>query len=408
MKLRLVRPLTLLLTLGTAILAGCRQEAELPVVGAADAGPRRIVALGRLEPAGGVIAISAVPGERLKRYSEGVFEGAKVKSGATLAELGSFDLRQKQLDALDAKLVLTQQQKSQQQESAKAALVQAEATLSQAQAKLEEVLSQRFGLDNLAEAAAIAAEDVRRLDQLRQNDQELVTEHQMRRRRNQSDAAQKRYESSLASYAPSVAAAEKAVAAARAGVALAETNVRFAEEIDQVAAVEMEKKVALELRDQSLLMAPEYADQSDEFTVLKTYVRPGEFVAQFPVLQLGDLRRMACVAEVYEADAKELSIGQAATIRSSAFSGQFAEGSKPGALRGKIVHIGQVVGSPALANRNPLAPSDRSIVEVRVDIDPSDEAATVQARTLVGLQTTVDFEPRSAAPAGEGGSPESP
>jgi hypothetical protein len=50
-----------------------------------------------------------------------------------------------------------------------------------------------------------------------------------------------------------------------------------------------------------------------------------------------------------------------------------------------------MVASPGLTNRNPLAPSDRSIVEVDVEIDPKKKAATAEAASKVGLQVTVEF-----------------
>jgi HlyD family secretion protein len=104
---------------------------------------------------------------------------------------------------------------------------------------------------------------------------------------------------------------------------------------------------------------------------------------------------MVCVAEVYEADVKNLKVGQAAVIRSPAFAGKFADGLDPetkertGGITGKIKRIGGVIGSPGLANRNPLAPADRSVVEVRIALD---EAATEEASHRVGLQVTVEFE----------------
>jgi hypothetical protein len=58
-----------------------------------------------------------------------------------------------------------------------------------------------------------------------------------------------------------------------------------------------------------------------------------------------------------------------------------------------------MVASPGLTNRNPLAPSDRSVVEVRVEIDPADAAATAEAARRVGLQVTVEFDEQPAASA---------
>jgi HlyD family secretion protein len=398
---------------GTAMLiaamwlgaGGCnRTPLTEPAGAASSAGPRRVVSLGRLEPAGGIISISALPGERLKSLAPGVEEGAQVEAGQVLAHVASFDLRQTQLDAIDAKLDISKKQRQYEIAAAEAQLEQAIAGRAQAKAKHEEAAAQRYRLQNLAEAAAIAEEDYQRLAELQADDPELVTDHQLRRQRNLSDRATKEYEAASATFPPAVLAAEKAVEAAEASVKLAERQLDMAKNVDQSVAVEMEKKVAEETRDQSVLRAPRIEGGSTHYTVLKILMQPGEVVTQLPVLELGDLSRMVCVAEVYEADAKELKVGQPATIRSPAFSGKFADGNAgdAGGIPGKVVRIGTLVGNPGLTNRNPLAPSDRSVVEVRVAIDPENVEATREAARRIGLQVTVEFgEQATEAQKGE-------
>lgn len=356
--------------------------------------PRRIVALGRLEPAGGVIPISSLPGERLDHFASGISEGASVKSGAPLAEMDSFELRQKQVDSVEAKRLLAKQQQEHETIVAQAQQKQAAASLAQAQAKLREALAQRQRLDNLSEAAAIAQEDYKLLTDLQRSDPALVTEHQLRKQRNQSDRAAKEYEAAEATYGPSVEAARKAVDAAVASVELAEQNVDFAAHFQQTMAIEKDKEVAEAMRDQAVLRAPGEEGDAAEYTVLQILVHPGEQVAQMPILQVGDLSKMVCIAEVYEADAKELSENQTATIRSSAFAGKLAggPGGTGGGIKARVTQIGRVISSPGLTNRNPLAPSDRSVVEVRLAIDPDDKNAMEQARRLIGLQVTVEFD----------------
>jgi hypothetical protein len=143
-----------------------------------------------------------------------------------------------------------------------------------------------------------------------------------------------------------------------------------------------------------------------------------------PIMQLADLSRMVCVAEVYEADRKEVSVGQPVIIRSPAFSGKFADGPaeeqshrRSGGMRGRVARIGRLIAPPGLTNRNPLAPVDRSVVEVLIEIDHAaqqtaegdapqarrpatpdpgrngDDSAQAQAGKNVGLQVTVEFIP---------------
>jgi hypothetical protein len=83
------------------------------------------------------------------------------------------------------------------------------ATQAQAEAKLREMMAQKGKLQNLAEAAAIAEEDYKKLVALQAEDEELVTPHQLRRRRNASDRATKAYESAAAADPDGLEAARK-------------------------------------------------------------------------------------------------------------------------------------------------------------------------------------------------------
>lgn len=337
--------------------------------------------------------MSALPGERLTKYAAGVEAGANVPAGAELAQTATFELRQTQLRAAELKLSASQEQRSQELIAAQVQVEQALATQAQAEAKLREMMAQEGKLKNLAEAAAIAEDDYKKLAELQAEDEELVTPHQLRRRRNASDRATKEYEAAAAVYPDGLEAARKGVAAAEAGVRLAQQNAALVEKVDQTLAADLDRQAAATALDQAVLRAPKLDDGSTEFTVLRTMVDPGELIAQTPVLEIADLSRMSCVAEVYEADAKEIKVGEAVTLRSPAFTGKFADGNvgEPGGIPGRVVRIGSMVASPGLTNRNPLAPSDRSIVEVDVAIDPQDRAATAEAASKVGLQVTVEF-----------------
>lgn len=392
---RLARAGLVCALLATSVVAGCSRTASTSgsAAGATSAVTRNVVALGRIEPTGGVISVSALPGERLTKFAPGVEPGAKVSPGAELAQTATYELRQTQLQAAELKASAAQQQRSQELIAARVQVDQALATQAQAEAKLQEMTAQEGTLQNLAEAAAIAKEDYEQLAALQAEDEELVTPQQLRRRRNASERATKEYESAAAAYPHGLKAARKALAAAEAGVELARQNAALVEKVDQSVAADLDRQAAAAALDQAVLRAPNSGGSETEFTVLRTMVVPGELIAQTPVIEIADLSRMSCVAEVYEADAKEIRVGQAVTIRSPAFDGEFADGAvgARGGIPGRVVRIGTMVASPGLTNRNPLAPSDRSVVEVDVEIDPQNQAATAEAASKVGLQVTVEF-----------------
>jgi HlyD family secretion protein len=391
-----------------AAIPGCNRRTGTSAGNAtAPSGERQIVALGRLEPSGGVLEIGALPGDVLQRFAEGVTEGARIPAGKELAYLASYDLRSTQLDAANAKLDLTQRQREQELAVAKANFQQAQAAKAEVDAKLEELHAQAEGLTTLAEAARIAQADFQSLVDLRSTDSELVTDIQFRRKENEAAQARQEYEVKQRSHAAALKAAEAAVTAAAQNVELAQVNLKLAEEVDNTLVARIERKVAEETLQQSVLSTPAPRDGGPtEFTVLKVFVEPGEFISQLPVFQIGDLSRMACIAEVYEADVKEIEVGQRVTIHSPALSAPYAadNGDDSGTgLPGKVTHIGSLVSSGGLIQRNPLAPSDRSIVEVTIEIAGADAAATekaiAEAAGHIGLQVTVKFGDKPGAAA---------
>lgn len=388
--------------------------------------PRRVYALGRLEPANGLIEISAIPGERLKALDPDVTENQRAPANGILGLLTSYDVGRTSLLALEKKKSLAEKKRLHEVEVLKAQKAQAEAALAQAEAKLDEVNLQEGKLDPLANARDIAAEEHELLESLRQTDPELATLHQLKKKQNELAMAEQEYLIARNSYGSTRAAALKAVAAAEANITVAEMSLNQLEEKYEIQAIEQEIEVAEENLKRSILLAPnamvesldvknirlveEHEDPQKNppgpYTVLKIFLRPGEFITQTPIIQMGDLSEMVCIAEVYEADVKEIELGQQVTLRSQAFAGNFADGDidpqtgqRSGGMKGRVTRIGSLIAPPGIQNRNPLAPADRSVVEVRIAI--TDEEAIKHAANRVGLQVTVEFSERNAEASAE-------
>jgi HlyD family secretion protein len=137
------------------------------------------------------------------------------------------------------------------------------------------------------------------------------------------------------------------------------------------------ESVAQSQLDNSRLIAP--ADG----TVLEIFVAPGEAAVNTPVMQIGDLSRIECVAEVNDRLVRQVKVGQRATIKSSALTRD---------LSGTVRAIDRVVGTTTLSNPSPLAMVDTKTVDVHIEIDPND---TEDAARFVHLQATVEIDPRS-------------
>ncbi len=412
-----------------ALLVGCARD-PVPLTEKAESGDRSVHALGKLLPAGGVVAVSAMPGERLVRYDPDVEEGALAPSDGLLGEFESRGVRLMQLKALKSRRRLAESKQKIDLRLAEAQAEQASAASAQAKAKLEEVAAQEKRLSFLEESAAVAEEDLQRLEELAASDPELVTSYQLKRRSLEARRARSEVETSRQVWRAGMAAAEASVEAADASKDAAGAALEQARSNDVLTALDQEIEMAEQAALRSLLWAPGAGQAAEDgpngtlavgtpqgkLTVLKTRLQPGELVGQFPVVQLGDLNHMVCVAEVHEADVKEIYKGRKVKLTSPAFSGDFTEDGIPG----EVIAVSQVVGNAGLIPLDPLAPLDRSVVEVRIEIDPENIPATKEAARLVGLEVEVQFDAEpdalpasserpapSAAPAGPATKPSS-
>jgi len=434
---------------------------------------RTVYALGHLRPATGVVDILATPGDRLKSLTEGVELNKVIPTNGILGTLDSYDMGQAQLLALEQKKQLALQKYKHQKQLAFAQLAQAKAAKAQALAKQKEIELQEKRLVVLAVAMRLEQTEYQKLEQLWADDPELVTAHQLAKQKNKLDMAIQDFEIANQSYPSTKRAADLSVDATTGSfnvAKLAHDQVDENSFSDQLETklIEQEIKVAREALKRSVLLAPKYSEDAladllnvvesvdslrtteagstthrveddnstpmPQYIVLKISARDGEIVTQAPIMQLGDLREMICIAEVYESDRKELFDEQEVIIRSPAFSGFFADGplkkegttERWGGIRGRVKEVGRLVSPPGLTSRNPLAPADRSVVEARIAIDvPANQSeikaakearrgnednwsedANAHAAENVGLQVTIEFSKKKTdASSADGAEP---
>ncbi len=113
--------------------------------------------------------------------------------------------------------------------------------------------------------------------------------------------------------------------------------------------------------------------------VVQVLARAGEAALHTPLMQVADLSRMECIAEVPDRLISQINIGDSAKLQSSAL---------PRELVGSVVEIIPVVGNRSLPDPNPLALVDRETVKVRIEISEADVAV---AAKLLQLQVNVIF-----------------
>ncbi len=339
--------------------------------------PKTVTALGRLEPSGEVIKLSAPTssqGNRVDRLL--VKEGDRVKVGQVIAILYSHD-------RLKAALVEAEEEVS---------VAQAKLAVTQAGAKRGEIAAQRDEIARLsaerqgnieAQAATVA-----RLRLSLQNAQIEYDRYQSlyregaisasecdTKRLTLNTAQQSLQEAQvgltrLRSTRPKELNKEKATLAKIAEVR--PVDVRSAQ-------AEVNRTIANRTQAKASLAEAEVRSPIDG-EVLYINTRAGEVVSTDGIVDLGQTRQMEAIAEVYQSDVSKVHPGQRVRVKSD---------SIPGELTGTVERVGSQVRRQTIVNTDPSSNIDNRVVEVHAMLDA---ASSQKAAKFTNLQIQVVIE----------------
>jgi HlyD family secretion protein len=340
-----------------------------------DAATTRVVALAKLEPAGGVIELGGTPGDRIEKLL--VRPGQAVKQNDELIIFESRTLRTLEIGAATSQLDEASRRLKAEQAFADAAVRTAELAVESLVLDELELAAQQARLTALTKTADIARRDYERLSKL---DAKITSAQE----REHAGLLRDRAESELLAAGELIKKLEagrdlkrrEAAAAldqARAGRAKVDAAV-------PVESLEKAKAVAEERMRLAALRSPSDA------VVLETLADEGDVVGQMPLLHVADLRSMVARAEVFETQVASVAVGQKAVITADAL---------PGPITGKVERIGAVVGGNRLTSIDPRRTTDNRVVEVRILLDDP-----AQAARFVNMQVTATIETPRAATQG--------
>ncbi|MFN6460402.1 MAG: ABC exporter membrane fusion protein [Nostoc sp. DedVER02] len=336
-----------------------------------------VTALGRIEPQGKVIKLSAAvsaDGSRVEKLL--VKEGDRVKAGQVIAILNS-------RDRLQAEFLEAQEQVK---------VAQANLNRTQAGAKRGEIAAQKAAIARLeaerqgnsnAQAATIErfqaevrnaqAED-ERYQQLYQKG--AISASQRDSKRLNLETAQKNLQEAQAQLNRTQSTSQQQVKEATATL----DEIAEVRGVDVKAAqAEVNRAVAaMNLAKVNLKQAEVRSPQNGQVFEIHTY--PGELVSNDGIADIGQTSQMYVVAEVYESDIGKVHSGQKVTVL-----GDYL----PIELQGIVDRKGLQVRRQNVVNTDPANNIDNRVVEVHIRLN---EVSSQKAATLTNMQVKAVIE----------------
>ncbi|MBE9005535.1 ABC exporter membrane fusion protein [Fortiea sp. LEGE XX443] len=372
-----------------------------------------VTALGRLEPKGKVIKLSAPAasqGSRVEKLL--VKEGDKVKAGQVIAILDNSDRLEAALQEAQEAIKIAKVNLAKVQAGAKVGEIEAQkAEISRVQAQnIGEIREQRQTVARLeaqwqgektAQQATIkrleaelknAQAEFRRYQQL--YSEGAISQSTFDSKRLSVDTVTEQLSEARANLNRIDATGSKQISEAKTVLARidstgskqvqsAEANLdRIAEvrPVDvQAAKVEIDRTIAAAKQAKANLDQA-YVKSPQDGVIFDIHTRSGEQVSNDGIVEIGQTNQMYAVVEVYQSDVRKIRPQQKVRISSN---------SLPSELQGKVDWIGWKVQRQNVINTDPSENIDSRVVEVHVQLD---NASSTKAAKFTNLQVKAVIE----------------
>ena len=362
----------------SGVLGGCQPKRQPPA--ATTVAPRRVSALGRIEPETKIrkVAISnSLTGDRVQSLM--VDENQIVKRGQPLAILNSQGTLKASLDEAEGQVAISRSKLEQVRAGAKQGEIDAQRfTIQSLQNKLAgEKLAQDQNVASKLAKLNEATIEAKRYDQLFSAGGSSELERDRYRTRATTSRAE--YQQALETREGTLSTLKSQIASEQQTLA----KISEVRSVDVVAA-DSELKKAMASRDrakQELSYATVVAPQDGQ--ILKINARPGDKVGDDGLLEMADTSRMVVVAEVYQTDMRDIRIGQKATITADGFKGS---------VQANVYQINSQVQRQSVFNGEPGENQDQRVFEVKLRVE-STPAVANRLQHASNLQVNVIFDP---------------
>lgn len=336
-----------------------------------------VTALGRLEPQGEVIKLSAPTSNNGNRVDQLLVQkGDRVKARQMIAILdnrdrlqAAYEQAQEEVRVAEANLAITQAGAKQGEINAQ----RAEIARLEAQ-RQGDIDAQVATVARLTSELQNAETEFNRYQSLYQEGAISVSDRDSKRLA--LDTAQKNVQEAKAVFARIQSTSPAQVNQARANLdRIAEVRPVDVQadqaEVDRTIAAMKQAKADL---DQAYVRSPLNGE------VLDIHTRAGEVVSSDGIVEIGKTQQMYAIAEVYQSDISKVKPGQRVRVTSD---------SIPGELLGTVEQIDSQVKRQTIVNTDPSTNIDGRVVEVHVALDT---ASSQRAAKFTNLQVTAVIE----------------
>ncbi|MBD2342787.1 ABC exporter membrane fusion protein [Anabaena subtropica] len=346
---------------------------------------KTVTALGRIEPKGKVIKLSATTSNEGSRVEQLlVKEGDRVKPGQLIAILDSRDRLEAALKEAQEQVKVAQANLNRIQAGAKGGEIAAQqATIARLEAE---------GRGNIAAQLATVARlqaEVRNAQAENQRYQTLyqqgaVSASEGDRKRLNLETAEKTLQEAQANLQRIQTTSQQQLQQAKATLAQI-TEVRGVDveaakaEVNRAIAAMNQAKVHLQ---QAYVRWPKDLGKSSsqDAQVFEIHTRPGELVSSDGIVDIGQTHQMYVVAEVYESDISKVKPGQQVRI-----IGDYL----PVEMQGIVERKGLQIRRQNVVNTDPASNIDNRVVEVQIRLDPT---SSQKAADLTNMQVKAVIE----------------
>ncbi|MBE9003680.1 ABC exporter membrane fusion protein [Fortiea sp. LEGE XX443] len=339
---------------------------------------KTVTALGRIEPKGKVIKLSASTSTEVSRVEQLLIkEGDKVKAGQVIAILDNRDRLEAAFKEAQEQVKVAQANLNRTQAGAKWGEITAQT------AKIAGIEAERQG--NIAAQTATVARLQAEVRNAVIEDKRYQTLYQegaisVSQRDSKSlnlETAQKTLQEAQAQLHRIQTASQQQLKEATATL----DQITEVPKVDvEVVQAEVNRAVAA-MNRAKINLKQAYVRSLQDGQVFEIHTRPGELVGNNGIADIGQTSQMYVVAEVYESDIGKVNPGQKVQIM-----GDFL----PIELQGTVERKGLQVRRQNLVNTDPMSNIDNRVVEVyiRLDKTSSQKAATLsnmQVKAVIGL-----------------------